>query len=121
MGSFCINALTMGRVATADNLVDKGMVRTEIIEFLAPPHQQGIMNSVLEMAMGAFDRAVPMRDAFVVARRRHSIMGAKLAVSAMRSRGAYPALDCSSGGTVLRPAAQLEEDGWDDSADWRCC
>lgn len=39
------------------------------------------MNSVLEMAMGAFDRAVLMRDAFVVTRRRHSIMGAKLIVS----------------------------------------
>ncbi len=32
--------------------------------------------------MGAFDRAVLMRDAFVVARRRHSIMGAKLVVTA---------------------------------------
>ena len=40
------------------------------------------MNGVLEMAMGAFYRAVLMRDALVVARRRHSIMGAKLIVSA---------------------------------------
>lgn len=68
MGSFCINALTMGSIATADDLIDKGAIRAEVVEFLGPPHQQGIMNGVLEMAMGAFDRAVLMRDAFVVAR-----------------------------------------------------
>lgn len=81
MGSLSIDTLAMGSIATADDLVDKGAVRTEIVELLGPPHQQGIMNGVLEMAMGAFYRAVLMRDAFVVARRRHSIMGAKLVVS----------------------------------------
>ena len=82
MGSLCINAPAMSSVATADDLVDKGAVRTEVVEFLGPPHQQGIMNSVLEMAMGAFDRAVLMRDALVIARRGHPIMRAKLVVTA---------------------------------------
>ena len=39
------------------------------------------MDSVLEMAMGAFDRAVLMRDALVIPRRDHTIMGAKLVVT----------------------------------------
>ena len=81
MGSFRINAFAMGGIATADDLVDKGAVRSEIIEICGAPHQQGIMNGVLKMTVGAFDGAVLMGDAFIVACRRHSIMGAKLVVS----------------------------------------
>jgi hypothetical protein len=36
MGSFCINALTMGSIATADDLIDKGAIRAEVVEFLGP-------------------------------------------------------------------------------------
>nr|CAD7035100.1 hypothetical protein RP007_04297 [Rhizobium sp. P007] len=81
MGPLCIDTPAMGSVATADDLVDKSAVRTEIVEFLGAPHQQGIVNSVFEMTMRAFDRAVLMRDTFVVARRGHPIMGAKLIVT----------------------------------------
>ena len=54
--------------------VDESPVGVEIGEVARPAQQQGVLERLLEMAVRAFDRAVLVRDAGVVARRGHAVM-----------------------------------------------
>ncbi len=44
-------------------------------------HQQLVLDRLLQMPVRALDRAVLMREAGIVARRRHAVMGAKILVA----------------------------------------
>lgn len=56
--AFGIDALAMISVVPADDLVDEGSIRAEIVEVSAATHQKGVTDGILEMAMAAFDRTV---------------------------------------------------------------
>tara|TARA_R100000049_G_C1863421_1_gene26002 strand:+ start:193 stop:468 length:276 start_codon:yes stop_codon:yes gene_type:complete len=62
-------------------IVDEGAIRSEIIEVLASPQQESVADGIFEMAVGAFDRAVLMRHALIVAGRRHAVVGAQLFIA----------------------------------------
>ena len=61
-------------VALADDAIDERAISVEIGEVARATQQQRVFQRLLEMAMGAFDRAVLMRDADIVARRHHAVM-----------------------------------------------
>ena len=62
-----------GRPA-ADDLVDEPAVGRQIVKVGACAHQQRVLDGALEVAMGAFDGAVLVRDALGVAGRRHAVV-----------------------------------------------
>ena len=64
-----IDALGVAGIAAADDLVDEAAIGGQIVEVARPPHQQRILDRPLEMAVRAFDGAVLMGDAGIVARR----------------------------------------------------
>src|SRR5208282_6607429 len=51
--------------------------RGKIVEVAGGAQQQGVGQRSLEMAVGALDRTVLVRDARIVASRRHAVMGAE--------------------------------------------
>ena len=61
-------------VAAADDRVDEGAIGVEIGEVARAAQQQGVRERLLEMAVRAFDRAVLVGDADVVARRGHAVV-----------------------------------------------
>src|SRR6478735_7847515 len=81
-GAFEVDALGIADVASADDLVDEAAIGGQIGEIGRTPHQQRVLDGALEMAVRAFDGAVLMGDAGIVARRRHAVMAAELIVAA---------------------------------------
>ena len=81
MGALGVDTLAMIGVVAADDLIDECSIRAEIVEVPAAAHQKGVKDGVLEMAMAAFDHAVLVGDALVVAGRRHAVMRAELPVA----------------------------------------
>jgi len=77
-----IDALGVGGVAAPDDFVDKAPPGGEIVEIARAAQQERVLDRLLEMAMGALDRAVFMSEACIVAGRRHAVMGAKIFVAA---------------------------------------
>jgi len=75
----------------------KRAVRAEIIEVSAAPHQQSIADGILEMTVGAFDRAVLVRDALIVAGRRHAVVGEQI-LTAEREIGLCIGIEVAEGG-----------------------
>src|SRR5665213_3185467 len=76
-----IDALGIARVAAANNLVDEAPPCRKIVEVARGTQQQGIFQRSFEMAMRAFDRAVLVRHARIVAGRRHAVMAAQRLVA----------------------------------------
>lgn len=81
-----IDSRDFDNIVSADDLIDEGAIRHKIVEVPAATHQQGVADGALEMAMAAFDRAVLMCDALVVASGRHAGMDAEL-LAALREIG----------------------------------
>lgn len=81
MRALGVDALAECGIAAADDLIDEGAIGAEIVEVPGASHQQSVADGVLEMAMGAFDRAVLMRNALVVAGRDHPVMGAQFLIA----------------------------------------
>ena len=75
--SLLINALGVAEVAAADDVVDEAPPCGEIVKVSRGAQQQGVGERSLEMAVGAFDRAVLVADAWIVASRRQAVMGAE--------------------------------------------
>ncbi len=72
----------MAGIAAPDDLVDEATPGREVVEIARAPQQQGVLDRPLEMAVGAFDRAVLMGDAGIVAGGRHAVMGVQVLVTA---------------------------------------
>ena len=72
-----VDALGVAEVAAADDVVDEAPPCGEIVEVSRGAQQQGVGERSLEMAVGALDRAVLVADAWIVASRRHAVMGAE--------------------------------------------
>src|SRR5579859_1314860 len=81
MSPFGLDAFEMARVLATDDLIDKAAIGAEILEVCSASQQQGVLDSALEMAMGAFDRAVLMGDTAIVASGLHSIVSAQQVVT----------------------------------------
>ena len=77
-----IEPLGVARVAPPDDLVDEAAIGGERVEVARAAQQQRIFDRLLEMAVRAFDRAVLVRDAAIVARRLHAVMAAQRLVAA---------------------------------------
>ena len=80
-GALDLDALAVPGVAPPDHLVDEAAVGGEILEVARAAQQQLVVKRPLEVSVGALDRAVLVRDAAIVARRRHAVMGAQLLVA----------------------------------------
>ena len=61
----------------AAELIEEPAVGGKIAEVGRPAQQQGIRDGPLQMPMRPLDCAILMRDAAVVAARRHGVMGAE--------------------------------------------
>jgi hypothetical protein len=75
LGLLDLDPLAVLRVAAADNLVDEPSVGIEVGEVSAAAQQQLVLDLPLQVAMRALDGTVLVRDAGVVARRRHAVVG----------------------------------------------
>src|SRR6202035_5759634 len=69
-------------IAPADDLVDKAAIGIERVEVARSAQQQRILYSLLEMAVRAFDRAVLVCHAAIVAGRLHAVMRTQRLVAA---------------------------------------
>ncbi len=76
-----LDALAIASVAPSDHLVNEAAVGGKIREVARAAQQQLVAKRLLEVTMRALDRAVLVRDATIVARRRHAVMGAQLLVA----------------------------------------
>src|SRR6185369_10687790 len=79
--SLDLDAFAVPGVAPPDHLVNEAAVGSEIREVARAAQQELVAKHILEVPMGAFDRAVLVRHAAIVARRRHGVMGAQLLVA----------------------------------------
>src|SRR3981189_459902 len=77
-----IEPLGVARVAPPDNLVDEAAIAIQGVEVARPAPQERILDRLLEMAVRAFDRAVLVRDAPIIAGRLHAVMRAQRLVAA---------------------------------------
>src|ERR1700732_1555364 len=75
--SLDLDALAVPCVAPPDHLVDEATVGSEILEVARAAQQEFVAKCALEVTMGALERAVLVRDAAIVARRHHAVMGAQ--------------------------------------------
>ncbi len=66
-----------------ERLADRqaGVAGGKLGELARAAHQQLVLDRLLQMPVRALDRAVLMREAGIVARRRHAVMGAKILVA----------------------------------------
>src|SRR6202045_1890756 len=80
--SLDLDALAVPCVAPPDHLVEEGTVGSEILELARAAQQEFVAKRAVEVTMGALDRAVLVRDAAIVARRHHAVMGAQLLIAA---------------------------------------
>ena len=89
-GALDVDALGIAGIAAADDLVDEAAIGGQIVEIARSPHQQRVIDGALEMAVRAFDGAVLMGDAGIVAGRRHAVMAAQLLVAARQILAGIP-------------------------------
>ena len=94
---FLIDALGVAGVAASDDLVDEAPPCREIVEVARSAQQQSVGKRSFEMAVGAFDRAVLVGHARVIAGRNHAVMVAERLVAA--------------GQILLRVSVQIAEGG----------
>ena len=80
-GAFGVDAGTVARVVATDDLGDEGALGCEVVEVTGAAQQQGLFDGALEVAVGAFDAAVLMGLAAIVARGAHAIVVAELLVA----------------------------------------
>jgi hypothetical protein len=71
----------MGTRSPPDHFVDEASIRREVREVARAAQQQLVLDRFLEMAVCALDGAVLVRNARIVARRRHAVMDAQLFVT----------------------------------------
>jgi len=76
-----IQALAVASIAPADDLVDEAVVGLERVEIARAAQQQRVLDRPLQMAVRAFDRAVLVRQAPIVAGRLHAVMRAQRLVA----------------------------------------
>ena len=81
-GAFGVDAGAVTGVVAADDLGDEATIGIEVIEVVRAAQQQGLFDGALEVAVGAFDAAVLMGGAAVVARGLHAVVVAQLLVAA---------------------------------------
>ena len=81
-GAFGVDAGTVASVVATDDLGDEGPIGSEVVEVTGAAQQQGLFDGALEVAVGAFDAAVLVGLAAVVARGAHAIVVAQLLVAA---------------------------------------
>ena len=74
IGPLQLDPLSVVGILSTDDLVDEAAVGIKVVEVSAPAQQQRVLQRFLEMAMRALDRPVLMRDAGIVAGRRHSVV-----------------------------------------------
>src|SRR6266571_1682238 len=79
--AFDLDALAVPGIAPPDHLVDEAAIGSEMLEVARATQQKLVAKHLLEMPMGALDRAVLVCDASIVARRRHAVMDAQLLVA----------------------------------------
>lgn len=96
MRAFGLDAGAVAGIVPADDLIDEGAIRHKIVEVPAAAHQQSVADGALEMTVRAFDRAVLVRDALVVAGRHHAVMGAEFLV-ALREIGFRVGVEIAEG------------------------
>lgn len=82
LGALDVDALGIAGVHAADDLVDEAAVAGQIAEIARSSHQSRVVDRPLEMAVRAFDGAVLMRDAAIVAGRGHAVVAAQFVVAA---------------------------------------
>ena len=80
-GALGIDAGTAASVLGRHDLVDEAAIGGQIIEVARGAQQERVANRRLEMAVRALDPAILMRDAAVVAGRRHAVMPAQRVVA----------------------------------------
>src|SRR6201995_5122337 len=78
---FEIQPLAVASIAAPDELVDKAAISLERIKIARSAQQQRVLDRSLQMAVRAFDRAVLMRQAPIVAGRLHAVMRAQCLVA----------------------------------------
>ena len=78
---FEIQPLAVASIAAPDDLVDKAAISLEGVKIARSAQQQRVLDRSFQMAVWAFDRAVLMRQAQIVAGRRHAVMCAQCLVS----------------------------------------
>src|SRR3984893_14365061 len=111
-----IQALAVASIAPADDLVDEAVVGLERVEIARAAQQQRVLDRPLQMAVRAFDRAVLVRQAPIVAGRLHAVMGAQGLVAPGLilpcvlpgpgdRRRSSPALPISSATPLWRPSS----------------
>jgi hypothetical protein len=61
----------------AEDLVDEAAIGAQLTEVAGAAQQQGVLHRLLDVAMGAFDRAASVGDAAVVAGRLHAVVRAQ--------------------------------------------
>ena len=76
-----LDALAVAGVAASDCLVHEAAVGGQIREVARAAQQELVAKRLLQMPMRALDRAVLVRDAAIVARRRHAVMGAQFLIT----------------------------------------
>src|SRR6266705_2759846 len=76
-----LDALAVPGIAPPDHLIDEAAIGGKMLEVARGTQQKLVAKHLLEMPMGTLDRAVLVRDAAIVARRRHAVMGAQLLVA----------------------------------------
>jgi hypothetical protein len=81
-----VDALGVARVAAANDLVDEAPPCRKIVEVARGAQQQGVGERSFEMAMRAFDRAILVRHAGIVAGRRHAVVAAERLVACRQVR-----------------------------------
>ena len=74
------------------HLSHKGLIRRYRLEISATAQQQGLLDSLLEMAMGAFHTAVFVGHTQIVAAVGHSVVAAQrvMALGDIRAEMAFP-------------------------------
>ena len=81
-GAFGVDAGAVASVVATDDLGDEGAIGSEVVEVSRAAQQQGLFDGALEVAVGAFDAAVFMGLAAVVARGAHAVVIAQFLVAA---------------------------------------
>jgi hypothetical protein len=76
-----LDALAVPGIAPSDHFVDEAPIGVKIGEVARAAQQKLVLDHFLEVAVRTLDSAVLVRDAWIVARRRHPVMHAQLSVA----------------------------------------
>ena len=80
-GALDLDALAVAGIAPPDHFVDEAPIGGEVGEVARAAQQKLVAKHLLEVPVRALDCAVLVSDAWIVARRRHAVMGAQFLVA----------------------------------------